>query len=281
MSSASYPYPLLNGFVYRNNRPIIRPSFHSHSQYEIYYFHSGRCSYMLGDQVIDLVPGDFILMNGMTPHCPKIDPSEEYVRSNLSFDPFFINILEEKPRNLELLKPFQILRNHHLRLNGHLKSAMEELLQRLHCHYGRTDLFSYHRLRLTFIELLLFIYEMCQEEMNKRMEAPQEKEKIVQSILAFIESRYTENIHLDQLEDALHLNKYYLAKLFREVTGQTIFTYLYQRRINQAKMLFMLDRNQSVTEVGYLVGFKHPAHFSRLFKQQVGMTPDQYRKKIK
>ncbi|GIP33892.1 AraC family transcriptional regulator [Paenibacillus sp. J2TS4] len=281
MYTASYPYPLFNGFVYRNNRPINQPAFHSHSQYEIYYFHSGKCSYLLGDKVIDLVPGDFILMNGMTPHCPRTDLNVEYVRSNFLFDPSFIQILEEKPRNINLLKPFQVLRNHHLRLDGERKTEMEQLLERINNLYRKNDLFSYHKLRLAFIELLLLIYEMCQEEMAKQEELPQEKERTVQNILSFIESRYTESIHLEQLEAELHMSKYYLARLFREVTGQTIFTYLYQRRINQAKMLFMLDQGQSVTQVGYLVGFKHPAHFSRLFKQQVGMTPDQYRKSIK
>ncbi|WP_240420804.1 helix-turn-helix domain-containing protein [Paenibacillus periandrae] len=49
-------------------------------------------------------------------------------------------------------------------------------------------------------------------------------------------------------------------------------------RINQARIEFVLDPNVSVTDVCFRVGFKHLAHFSRVFKELVGVTPVQYKK---
>lgn len=276
---SSSPYPLLHQFAYKLDKPI-GTAFHSHAQYEIYYFHSGKCRYMLGDRMIDLVPGDLILMNGMTRHAPQMDRSTAYVRTTFLFDPSCLQMLEEKPRHLNLLMPFQVLRNHHLRLDGEERREAEELLARLNAHYGKDDLLAYHRLRLAFLDFLLFVFGQCREAIDLQGGLPNDKERNVQNVLAFIENRYTEEIHLEQLEEELHVSRYYLSRIFREVTGQTIFGYLYRRRINQAKMLFLLDREQTVTHVSYQVGFKHPAHFSRLFKQQVGMTPDQYRKRL-
>jgi YesN/AraC family two-component response regulator len=102
----------------------------------------------------------------------------------------------------------------------------------------------------------------------------------VQSIITFIEANYQRDIHLDEMERGLYLSKYYLVKIFKEVTGLTIFTYLYQRRINQAKVLILLEQELSLTDICYLVGFKHPAHFSRIFKQLIGHTPEKYRRSI-
>jgi len=42
----------------------------------------------------------------------------------------------------------------------------------------------------------------------------------------------------------------------------------------------ILDRRKSVREVGYELGFKHPAHFSRVFKKHVGHSPNEYRSSL-
>jgi AraC-like DNA-binding protein len=129
-----------------------------------------------------------------------------------------------------------------------------------------------------FLDLLFRIYGYCQKPLEVKPQFPSSKEHHVQGIITFIEANFQEDIHLEEIERSLHLSKFYLVKIFKEVTGITIFTYLYQRRINQAKVLFLLDKQKSVTEICYEIGFKHPAHFSRIFKQLVGCTPEKYRK---
>ena len=39
----------------------------------------------------------------------------------------------------------------------------------------------------------------------------------------------------------------------------------------------VFDMNKSVSEIAYELGFKYPQHFTRLFKQRVGVTPNDYR----
>lgn len=39
----------------------------------------------------------------------------------------------------------------------------------------------------------------------------------------------------------------------------------------------MFDPNNTVSEVAYELGFKYPQHFTRLFKQRTGHTPQEYR----
>jgi len=39
----------------------------------------------------------------------------------------------------------------------------------------------------------------------------------------------------------------------------------------------VFDMNKSVSEIAYELGFKYPQHFTRLFKQKVGVTPNDYR----
>ena len=39
----------------------------------------------------------------------------------------------------------------------------------------------------------------------------------------------------------------------------------------------IFDTSKSVSEIAYELGFKYPQHFTRLFKQKVGLTPNEYR----
>jgi AraC-like DNA-binding protein len=266
-------------FGYRTTGPI-KAVFHSHQHYEVYYFHGGKCTYLIGDRIYVLAPGDLILMNGMTLHCAKIDPSVEYVRSIIHFEPAGLQPLLEPLRSVNILQPFRELNNFRIRLRGRNREEVEQLLGHMNEMYKRRDPVGFNRFRLAFVDLLHIIFEHCQQPLKDKGELPSEKEKTAQSIISYLERNYTEDLHLDQLQEELHLSKFYLSKLFKEVTGVTIFDFLYQRRINQAKILFLLDPKRTVTEVCFQVGFKHLAHFSRMFKDQVGMPPEQYKKSL-
>lgn len=71
------------------------------------------------------------------------------------------------------------------------------------------------------------------------------------------------------------LNDYKLKVGFREVFGTTVFGYLHQYRMEQAKRL--LDQRQmGVKEVGQYLGYSNPRCFADAFKKQFGMSPRAY-----
>ncbi|GIR69431.1 MAG: hypothetical protein CM15mP74_06820 [Halieaceae bacterium] len=54
--------------------------------------------------------------------------------------------------------------------------------------------------------------------------------------------------------------------------GVTISAYLRERRLDEAQSL-LRRTNLSVTEVGSAVGHPDPSHFTRMFREQTGLTP--------
>lgn len=252
--------------------------FHSHAHFEIYYFQGGKANYLIGDKIFVLSPGDMILMHGMTLHCPNVDHSVPYRRTIVHFDPAFLKPFTELPFSVKLLQPFAELKNHRIHLQGAARTEVEAKLDRMCRLTVEEGRLARDRLVVAFLDLLLFIYELC-DSAAAPTAFPSDKERHAQHIIEFVEEHYQEDLHLERLEERLHLNKYYLSKLFKEVTGATIFDYVYHRRINQAKIHFLLDRGMSVTDVCYKVGFKHPSHFTRMFKNRVGCTPEQFRKR--
>ena len=66
------------------------------------------------------------------------------------------------------------------------------------------------------------------------------------------------------------------ARLFKQATGQPAQEY-FQRRRAQHAALRLLDPAKSITEIAYETGYADSAHFSRLFRKHLDLTPRQYR----
>lgn len=76
--------------------------------------------------------------------------------------------------------------------------------------------------------------------------------------------------------DELHLSANYFGDLIKKETGASAQEYIQTKLIDVAKER-IFDRDKSINEVAYDLGFKYPQHFNRLFKKKLGMTPNEYR----
>jgi AraC-like DNA-binding protein len=74
----------------------------------------------------------------------------------------------------------------------------------------------------------------------------------------------------------LNLSANYFGDLIKKETGKSAHEFIQLKLMDVAKER-MFDTTKSVSEVAYGLGFKYPQHFSRVFKQLVGMTPQEYR----
>lgn len=68
----------------------------------------------------------------------------------------------------------------------------------------------------------------------------------------------------------------YFGDLIKKETGQSAKDYILNKTIDLAKEM-VYNPNHTVNEIAFKLGFKYPQHFSRLFKQKVGMSPVEYR----
>lgn len=76
----------------------------------------------------------------------------------------------------------------------------------------------------------------------------------------------------------LNLSANYFGDLIKKETGKSAQEYIQLKLIDIAKER-IFDPAKSVSEIAYELGFKYPQHFTRLFKQRVGFTPNEYRMK--
>jgi len=74
----------------------------------------------------------------------------------------------------------------------------------------------------------------------------------------------------------LSLSPNYFGDLIKKETGKTAQEYIQAKVMDMAKER-IFDQSKSVSQIAYDLGFKYPQHFTRLFKQHVGFSPNDYR----
>jgi AraC-like DNA-binding protein len=74
----------------------------------------------------------------------------------------------------------------------------------------------------------------------------------------------------------LNLSANYFGDLIKKETGKSAQDYIQTKLMEVAKAK-IFDTDKSVSEIAYGLGFKYPQHFTRLFKQRVGASPNEYR----
>jgi AraC family transcriptional regulator len=97
-------------------------------------------------------------------------------------------------------------------------------------------------------------------------------EQKLKQIIAYIDEYLDWDLSLTQLANVVQLSPYHFARLFKQSTGIAPHQYHIRRRIDRAKQL-LLERDLSIAEVAYAVGFASQGHLNYHFKRFVGITP--------
>ena len=108
--------------------------------------------------------------------------------------------------------------------------------------------------------------------------AEEDPEILGHRIKDFIDKHYMEPITLQDIGDALNVSTYYLAHIFKGMSGYSPVQYLLRRRIGEAQTL-LATTDYSILRISEMVGYETQSYFSLQFTKHVGMSPNQYRQK--
>jgi len=95
----------------------------------------------------------------------------------------------------------------------------------------------------------------------------------------YFQSEITQTVGLPTVKycaDQLHLSANYFGDLIKKETGKSAQEHIQLKVMDIAKER-IFDRSKTLSEIAYELGFKHPQHFSRMFKNETGYTPNEYR----
>lgn len=103
------------------------------------------------------------------------------------------------------------------------------------------------------------------------------QKSVVRLAVAYIERHLFEEMKIKKIAEELNYSKFYLARVFREYTGSTIYKYIQHRRLTEAARM-LVDTDMPIVEIAYEVGYHSQQAFTLAFHQVYLCTPQIYRK---
>lgn len=257
--------------------------FHSHDYNEMVLLHGGNCRFLVGNQFYHLQPGDLLMLDGNKIHKAYVygDP-DAYERSLLHFRNDWIRPLLKE---LELEYLLELINKDENGSMIHFSNKGESFVE------GKIREMTYiwkdidndispiedAQLKMLVCQLLIYLHQSNDPLIRREGTGQDEKTKLVEIITAYLFSHYQEPITIDDVAFSVGLTKSYMSHLFKEVTGYTIMNYLMAYRLSRSRDILISEPDLSIKEVSLQSGFKSDAHFSRFFKENIGVSPTEYR----
>lgn len=258
-------------------------NFHSHSGYEIVWLQNGEATYIFEEKIFHLTKGQILFFKSTDFHKVKLNKGIPYERvvTLFSEDFFCFNhpIFEKFTSFLDKLPSPQYVLN----LQSWKEEQLQQIVDYLLFEQNNEELWEKESaLEIYLLEFLLLLGREIQSSFVQNshllLNRDSRKVEMLERILKEINEVWNTDWRLDTLAETLHLNKYYLCHFFKKEFGLTIHEYILQRRIYEAKKLLQ-STSAPVHQISEKSGFSSPSSFIRSFKQQVHLTPNQFRKK--
>ncbi len=153
-----------------------------------------------------------------------------------------------------------------------LRQIFSIIFHRLSAGGPRAELFCN-----TMMHSLLVAALTVTEGKNAVQEKPVDEPPILgRRIKEYIDHHYREPLTLQSMGEALHISPYYLAHVFKEMSGYAPGQYLQRRRIGEAQTL-LINTDLTIARIAELLGYDNPNYFNLQFTKHVGMPPKRYR----
>ncbi|MFR4458939.1 MAG: helix-turn-helix transcriptional regulator [Mediterraneibacter gnavus] len=110
-------------------------------------------------------------------------------------------------------------------------------------------------------------------------EEGEETSVLVKQAKKLIRKYYDQGITLEEIANKLYVSEEYLSAQFKKETGSTFTETIRKYRIEKVKEL-LLNTHLKLNQIAELAGYSDPKYMSKVFKEEVGMLPNDFRKSV-
>ena len=275
-----------NVYISRHNR--YTPAFlHRHDFFEIIYVLTGRCSQNIGNHRLEFQEGDVIY----------IAPGIFHTMEVFDDDSIIFNILLRKSTFHQMFQP--MMKGHNILgiffSEGLFKSQTIEYLifhPNKHLIDFQMDVICLYKEHLYHDEysdqMLIGMLTMLNAEMMRNHETTMESSYSINindskqenfMVMSYIQNNVA-SVTLSDVADHFGFSISYCSRLIKSSTRYSFNSWKRIIRIRRAENL-LLNTDQTISDIGYSLGYENPETFVRAFKKELHITPSQYRKQLR
>ena len=248
-----------------------------YNDYEVYYLLEGERCYFIGTKIYHLKQGSLVFVRRNVIHKTALSREAHHDRILLEISRSYLESVFAITGELTLHDFFQddcII----LSLESEEQNFITELLLALGRELGTKN--SGFRLLVKSLVAELFIYAKRMENKtnpsaSSRTDDPRHRQ--IEQIACYIAENCCSPLSLNSIAEQFYMNKCYLSRIFKEITGFTVNGYLHARRIQKARSL-LIQNSMNISEVAEAAGYENLTYFERVFKKHTGMSPLEYRR---
>ncbi len=134
---------------------------------------------------------------------------------------------------------------------------------------------GFEQVNLLFYSLLLKFRSVTGKTSKKESRLPIGEQ--VKVSIKYISEFYCDDISLSDLATLCGISEEYYCRLFKEMTGTTPTTYINALRITRACDLLQKNPDKKIEDIAVACGFRRHSYFNKVFKENMGITPSEYR----
>ena len=262
------------------------PTWNWHERLELTMPLDGRVRMGMGEQTVELAPGDLLVVDNLKLHNVEDFPGFDTRVVVMSFMPEFVYTPGSPACDYAFLLPFYTKREGHphvLRavddLAGPVYSAMTELLQR----YFKSQSVPHSQsgCKASFLQILYWLMLRFQASEVLRSEFVQHRQQAdrLARLFEYVRLNYAERITVEQATQLVHMSQAQFMKVFKKVSGMTFVAHVTRVRITQALRL-LRETNLTIAEIAAQTGFSDQSYFDRRFRQAFGKSPREWRQNL-
>ncbi|MBQ9148427.1 MAG: helix-turn-helix domain-containing protein [Oscillospiraceae bacterium] len=243
--------------------------YHYHEFCKLLLLCSGSGGYMVEGQRYSLEAGDIVLIGSHCIHRPEFESGTPYERIIIYISPEFLR--RQSSAECDLASCFSGHPGHVLRLEEKERRRLFAMAGQLEREvsgggYGHVILGN-----VLLLQLLVEIGRSLRSQATALPSPVLPGNSRILEILRYLDAHLAEDLTIDHLSERFYISKYHMMRLFRRETGQSIHSYLSDRRLLHARDL--IARGMSATESCFRSGFRSYSSFTRAYSKRFGTTP--------
>ena len=244
---------------------------HAYAQHRICILFSSGMNAIMGDKMINATSNSILFFRPEELHFGRVIKSgmHEYIDI---FLPLTLPTHFHCTQVIDFLTDTSKNRINCIQFNPANQTKIQEISKSIINELLLADAKSEMRL----FSLILQIILLCSDAYEAAKANPTNTKfpPFVQNTLLYISKNYTQQISLEQLAIRERCSISYLARIFKQYTGITIYQYITNLRFAHAQKL-LID-GVSVTEACFASGFNDCSSFIKKFKELTNLTPKQF-----
>lgn len=266
--------------VQKHRKELVHLHWHEHL--EFIKVIEGNVSVTIDGQKMDASQNDIIFINSGCTHSVYADTDTNAVILGMVFDKFFLtNIIEGfDTQQVYFLLAGRFKIEKKFGVSHPIWAEMNRCIERVYHESIEQDILYEMSIKSSIYRIITVLMRYFKNDIIGEEAFVRVTEDILRlkPVFRHIDENYPAKITIEDLSSCVNMSSFYFTRFFKKVTNKTPMEYVHQVRLNMA-MRLLVNSQFSVTEIAEKTGFCNINYFDKKFKDKMGITPSEYKKR--